>query len=95
MNTHEIFKYDEPKLDLDIAPGFEEEMIPKEEDTSNILDLVLKNSNDANDEFDQVDGITTKRHKSIEDEEGYTTAEEDKPKPPSPMEEQEHFSDQS
>ena len=81
-SVQDIFKYDEPKLDLNIAPDFEEEIIPKEEDTNNILDLLLKNSNDANDEFDQVDGITTKRHESIEDQEGYTTAEENKPNHP-------------
>ena len=65
------------------------------------MDKVLKGITIENPDFDQVDGSIKKQEsmKSLDDPEGYDTAEEDKrsrsstPPPPSPIEEQDNMSD--
>ena len=59
-------------------------------------DIVMK---EIASHYDSVDGSITKQEEQMDDQEGYTTAEEDKrsrsstPLPPSPMEEQDNVSD--
>ena len=93
----DIFKSESSPPGSQVIPTIETGMPVFDEDKTISTDLVWKNGSVENDNFDQVDGTITCKYENIDDQDGYETAEEEKSHssspPPSPLEEQDHFSD--